>query len=97
MKRLRRSGDYWIGFALEGTKSNRDGIGARVTVVTADGNEQNVMVSTSSSYLSANDKRARFGLGTQTKVTSVEIAWPSGTKQMVDAGAVDRFVKVREQ
>jgi len=91
------NGNHWIRFELEGTKSNRDGIGARITVVTPDGNEQNVMVSTSSSYLSANDKRAHFGLGAQTKITSVEVLWPSGVKQMVEAGAVDRTVKVKEQ
>lgn len=91
------NGNHWIDFELEGVKSNRDGIGARVIVVTPDGNEQHAMVSTASSYLSANDKRAHFGLGTQTKIASVEILWPSGVKQTVEPGAVDRTVKVKEQ
>src|SRR5882672_9064312 len=72
--------NHWLTLRLVGHKSNRDGIGAEVKLVTSKGS-QFATVTTAGSYLSASDKRAHFGLGTETAVTSIEIRWPSGIVQ----------------
>ena len=61
-----------------GTKSNRDGIGAQVTVTLADGSRQWRLVHTGSSYCSQSDTAVTFGLGASQRVESIEVAWPSG-------------------
>jgi hypothetical protein len=61
-----------------GTKSNRDGIGARVTIALPDGTEQWRVVHTGSSYCSQGDTAVTFGLGANQRVLSIEVAWPSG-------------------
>jgi hypothetical protein len=86
----RGSSADWITITLRGTRSNRDGLGARVQV-----NGQTRFATTAGSYESANDKRLHFGLG-QAKSAKVEILWPSGTRQVLNDVAVDRFVEVRE-
>jgi tetratricopeptide (TPR) repeat protein len=67
----------FVIFRLEGTKSNRDGVGARVTV-TAGGRRQVAWRLGGGSYQSANDPRLHFGLGDAARVESVEVRWPSG-------------------
>jgi enediyne biosynthesis protein E4 len=86
---------HWITLRLVGTKSNRDAIGARVTLE-AGGRRQTVVVRADGSYLSSNDVRAHFGLGETTKISRVEIRWPSGLVQNVGALGVDQFYVVRE-
>ena len=88
-------GGHWITLRLVGTKSNRDGIGAKVTVE-AGGRRQTTAVRGDGSYLSHSDLRAHFGLGEATRVNRVEIRWPSGLVQNVGALAVDQFYVVRE-
>ena len=61
-----------------GTSSNRDGIGARVTVTTGEGSKLWSLVKTGSSYCSQSELPVTFGLGKAEKVVSVEVAWPSG-------------------
>jgi len=61
-----------------GTRSNRDGIGARVTIVLPDGTRQWRVVHTGSSYCSQGDTAVTFGLGANQRVQSIEVAWPSG-------------------
>jgi hypothetical protein len=61
-----------------GTKSNRDGIGAKVTVILPDGSRQWRLVHTGSSYCSQSDTALTFGLGAHQRVDSIEVAWPSG-------------------
>ncbi len=77
---LRNAGNnnHWLIVNTVGTKSNRDGIGAQVRLVTDDGKQQFAIVTTGSSYLSASDKRVYFGLGKSTLVKDLEIDWPSG-------------------
>jgi hypothetical protein len=77
-------GRHWLTLRLEGTASNRDGIGARVRVTTTDGSNQYAFVSTSSSYLSASDVRPHFGLGTASLVRQVRIEWPNGAVQKLE-------------
>lgn len=88
-------GRHWIGFALRGTKSNRDGIGARVRVVT-DGGEQWNHVTTSVGYASSSETVVRFGLGNVGTVKEAEILWPSGARTKVAGPAVDRVHRVTE-
>jgi hypothetical protein len=68
----------WLRVRLQGTKSNRDGIGARVTVTVPGGAKQWAMVKTGSSYASQSELLVTFGLGTARGVEAVEVAWPSG-------------------
>ena len=67
----------WLMFKTIGTTSNRDGIGARITVISGQ-HSQIREVKSGGSYLSQNDMRVHFGLDTATKVDIVEIRWPSG-------------------
>jgi enediyne biosynthesis protein E4 len=88
--------NHWIAFDLRGTKSNRDAIGAKLELITGSGLMQYATVSTAGSYLSANDKRVFFGLGTETSIKEVRIRWPSGVTQTVQRPAADQFVQVVE-
>lgn len=90
------NGNHWLSVNLIGSASNRDGIGARLRLVTADGSERYAFVSTAGSYLSASDKRAHFGLGLSKKIQWLEIAWPSGTVQRLHSIAVDQILTVHE-
>jgi enediyne biosynthesis protein E4 len=68
-------------FRLIGTKSNKAAIGARVTVTAGDLVQFNE-VRGGSSYLSQNDLRLHFGLGKETMISTVEVSWPSGKKEV---------------
>jgi len=84
------SGNHWLSIKLQGTRSNRDGYGARVRV-----NGQTRCATSAGSYLCANDKRVHFGLGSAEKA-EVEILWPSGTKQVLVDVRANQFLEVRE-
>jgi enediyne biosynthesis protein E4 len=84
------SGNHWLSITLRGTRSNRDGYGARVRV-----NGQTRFATSAGSYICANDKRLHFGLGSAEKAT-VEVLWPSGTKQILNDVRIDQFLEVRE-
>jgi hypothetical protein len=71
----------WLAIRTVGQKSNRDGIGCRVKVVSASGLTQYFTVNTAVGYLSASDKRLLVGLGADATATLVEIQWPSGVVQ----------------
>jgi hypothetical protein len=90
-----KSTNHWIGFKLVGHRSNRDGIGAVIRIDTATGSQW-VTVTTSSSYMSASDGRAHFGLGRESTVQKVEIRWPSGIRQILTSVAGDRYIRVEE-
>ena len=81
---------HWLTIMLRGTRSNRDGLGARVRV-----NGQTRFATTAGSYLSANDKRLHFGLG-DVNTATVEICWPSGARQMLKDVRADQFLEIRE-
>jgi enediyne biosynthesis protein E4 len=80
---------------LEGTKSKRDAVGAKVTV-TAGGRRQTVWRIGGGSYASASDPRLQFGLGTAGTVDDIEIGWPSGRVDHLGKLAADRAYHVRE-
>ena len=88
------SANHWLTLELVGHKSNRDGIGAEVKLVTSRGSQW-VTISPAGSYLSSSDKRAHFGLGTATKAI-VQIHWPSGVEQVLQNVKADQFLKVDE-
>jgi enediyne biosynthesis protein E4 len=94
---LRNDGKHgnWVGFALVGRKSNRGGVGARVTLET-DRGKQMREVRAGESYLSSSDPRVHFGLGASTAVKSVEIRWPSGVVQKVEGVQPGRYQPVTE-
>src|SRR5207245_9716806 len=73
----------WILIRLGGSKSNRDGIGARIKVTGASGRAQYGLVSTAGSYLSASDVRVHFGLGAAERIRELRVEWPSGIVQRV--------------
>ncbi len=87
--------NHWIAVDLKGTKSNRDGIGARVEVVTGQRRQVAERIA-GSGYLSQDDGRLHFGLGTATKVDRILVHWPSGKEQVLDKVPVDRVLSVEE-
>src|SRR6202049_3453750 len=90
-----RSANHWIGIRTVGTKSNRDGIGARISV-TAGTRTLVDEVRSGSSYNSSSDLRVHFGLGSATKVNSVEIRWPSGLQEHFDNLPADSIHTLKE-
>jgi hypothetical protein len=86
---------HWLEIRLQGTKSNRDGIGARIKVVTADGTQYNHMT-TAAGYASSSSAPVHFGLGRNASADLVEIKWPSGIVQQMRNIAADRIVTVKE-
>ncbi len=89
------AGGHWITLRLEGTRSNRDGIGAKITAQSG-GRQRVTVVRSGGSYISHNDMRAHFGLGTSTTVDRLTIRWPSGQVDSVGELAADRFYVARE-
>jgi enediyne biosynthesis protein E4 len=88
--------NHWITLELEGTQSNRDGIGAEVQISTAAG-DQYAMVTTASSYQASSDKRLHFGLGSATNIDRISIRWPSGIKQVLQNVKADQILSVKEK
>jgi hypothetical protein len=88
-------GRHWVSFELAGVKSNRLAIGARLKVI-AGGITQTEEIHSGGSYLSQNDLRVHFGLGTAGKIDSLEIRWPGGTTEVLTDLAADRSYAVLE-
>ncbi len=89
------SDNHWITLLLVGHKSNRDAIGAVIKLTTSKG-PQWWTVSTGGSYCSSSDKRAHFGLGSDTVATSIEIQWPSGIHQVLHQVKSDQILRIDE-
>jgi hypothetical protein len=87
--------NHWLELKLEGTKSNRNAIGARVKVVTGNKAQFN-HVTTSCGYASSSAGPMHFGLGADASVDLVEIRWPSGQVQQLKTVMADRVVRVKE-
>jgi hypothetical protein len=87
--------NHWLMVKLEGTKSNRDGIGAKVQVV-ANGVTQYAQRVAGSSYLGQDDWRLHFGLGSATKADKITVIWPSGIRQTVENVKADQVFAIRE-
>ena len=89
------SGNSWITLDLEGTKSNRDGFGAKVTLK-AGGRTWRTEARCPTTYLFQGDRRLHFGLGKASKIDSIEIAWPSGRSQRLENVRPGQILKVKE-
>jgi enediyne biosynthesis protein E4 len=87
--------NHSISFQLEGTKSNRLALNARAKVTAGD-LVQTGEVHSGGSYLSQNDLRLHFGLGTKERVDKVEVIWPDGTTETLTNLAADHFYYVKE-
>jgi enediyne biosynthesis protein E4 len=95
LKQALRPANHWIILKLAGTRSNRSALGAKVKL-TSGGRTQFDEVRSGSSYLSQNDLRIHFGLGSSSKAERIEIEWPSGTQQTLRDVAGDRVVSIEE-
>ncbi len=82
--------NHWLTIKLVGTRSNRDGQGARIRL-----GQQRGYCSSAGSYLSASSMRVHFGLGREGE-TPLEILWPSGKRQTIDRPGIDRTLTVKE-
>lgn len=87
--------NHWVHLKLVGTKSNRDGIGAKVTVDAPSGRQWQ-MVRSGSSYCSQSELALTFGLGKDTRVNGVDIEWPSGVKQHISSVNVNQYLTIQE-
>ncbi|MGA2886403.1 MAG: CRTAC1 family protein [Terracidiphilus sp.] len=88
-------GRHWVSFELSGTKSNRLALNARIKITAGD-MTQTDEIHSGGSYLSQNDLRVHFGLGSATKIDSVEIHWPSGAMDKIGSLAADQFYAIQE-
>jgi hypothetical protein len=95
LKSSRKPSGNWVILKLEGTISNRSAIGARVRL-TAGGRTQIDEVRSGGSYLSQNDLRLHFGLGSATKIDRIAIDWPGGAHQLEENAGVNRTLTIRE-
>jgi hypothetical protein len=86
---------HWLALALEGTRSNRDGISARVKVVSKSMTQYD-HVSTAAGYASSSAGPLHFGLGKDAGADQIEIHWPSGVVQTLHDIAGGRIVHVKE-
>src|SRR5262249_10180721 len=86
---------HFLTLAIEGSASNRDGVGAKVTV-TAGGRSQVAVRFGGGSYLSASDSRLHFGLGAVRHVERVDVRWPSGRHDAYEGLAADAGYRLRE-
>jgi hypothetical protein len=90
-----RSANHWVAFRTMGTKSNRDGIGARITLKVGP----RVLVDevrSGSSYDSNNDMRVHFGLGAAAKIDWVQVRWPSGLTERFENVTADGIRELKE-
>lgn len=89
------NGRHFVSFKLVGTKSNRDAMGARLSL-TAGGMTQIREIAGGGSYLSQSDLRAHFGVGSTVKIEKLEIIWPSGAQQLFRDFPADQFYSIQE-
>ena len=97
LRNLAGAGNHWLGLRLQGTKCNKDAIGARLTW-SVGGVKRTRLKTGGGSYLSSHDPREVLGLGTATKLDWVEIRWPrpSGAVERLTDLPIDRYVTVVE-
>ena len=96
LRNVTANGNNWIAFQLEGTKSNRMGIGAQVKITMEDGSSQYDIVSTSAGFAASRDPRPHFGLGQFKTVKQVEVRWPGGTRQLLKDLLANRIHRIVE-
>ena len=92
---ITQNSNHWLTVKLKGKKSNRDGIGAHLEL-SSSGRKQIAERTAGSGYLSQDDGRIHFGLGTAAKADRLTIRWPSGQEQILQNLPVDRVLTVEE-
>ena len=92
----RRSQSHWLTLLLVGTRSNRDGLGAKIKLTASSGAVQFNHATTSVGYASSSDRRVHFGLGGERLVRALEIKWPSGTVQILKDIKAGQVLTVEE-
>lgn len=85
--------NHWLILKLVGTADNRDGLGTKVKITTANGVQYNE-ATTAVGYNSSSDKRVYFGLGNATVVDRIDLAWPTGVKQVLRNVMVDQILTI---
>jgi hypothetical protein len=88
-------GHHWLQIRLRGTRSNRDGIGARVTVVAGDLTQVDE-VHAGRSYQSDFGRRLHFGLGTRRKIDEIRVEWIGGGSDLFREPGIDRLLTLVE-
>ena len=91
-----RTANHWLVLTLRGRHSNRDGIGAEVRIATESGRTLYNHVTTSIGFMSSSDRRVHFGLGADQRIASLEVRWPSGIVQVLEAITADQFLVLEE-
>jgi enediyne biosynthesis protein E4 len=89
------SGNHWVDFALEGTKSNRTAVGAQVRL-TAGGMTRLQYISGGNSFAGQSSSRVHFGLGEMAKIDRIEVRWPAGEREVFTGLAIDKLQKIVE-
>ncbi len=90
------SKQHWLQLRLVGTRSNRDGIGAKIRLLSASGLKQYNHVTTSVGYACSSTRRVHFGLGGDPAVESIAIVWPSGQRQVLKDVKADQCLVITE-
>jgi enediyne biosynthesis protein E4 len=90
-----RNRNHWVILKLVGVQSNHDGLGTKIKITTHNGSQYN-HATTAVGYNSSSDKRVHFGLGDATMIDKIELAWPSGAKQVMANVKADQIITVVE-
>lgn len=88
---------HWLAVRLEGTRSNRDGIGARVIVQAGALTQTAEMGSSGGGFQNSLLREVRFGLGEEPRADSIEVVWPGGSRQRLEAVSADRVLVIKEE
>jgi len=95
LQNVTNSTSHWAGFALTSQSGNRDAIGAQVRIDYC-GKTQVASLRNGGSYISVDDPRTHFGLGTCAAIDRVSVRWPSGKHQVLEHVSPDRYVEIKE-
>jgi enediyne biosynthesis protein E4 len=90
------NGAHWLLVELQGRRSNRDAVGAKLKLVTGSGRALYNHVSVSVGFMSSSDRRVHFGLGNESEIQSLEIRWPGGAVQTVSKPKPDQILMIEE-
>jgi len=95
LRHARKNHNHSVLIKTIGAKSNRDGIGAEIKVVSGNLTQYDT-VRSGGSYLSSSDLRVHFGLGARTRIDHVEVRWPAGETQVIQDPPIDRVLVIKE-
>jgi len=95
LRNVTETGNHWLRVRLRGHRSNRDGIGSRLHIVTDSGQQWN-HATTSVGYAGSSEREVHFGLGRSTAVRLLEVQWPSGVRQQLRDVPADRVIEIEE-